>query len=106
MRRRCEENNEVEGDDFKRLYEDDLEINDISIIAGIEEGKIREMQMEEHRLKEIIKHLESGSINNDNYIIEEGVLYKNRKNGDKVLVVPRELIREILGYTMPMVTRV
>ena len=40
------------------------------------------MQMEEHRLKEIIKHLESGSINNDNYIIEEGVLYKNRKNGD------------------------
>ena len=52
--------------------------------------------MEEHRLKEIIKHLESGSINNDNYIIEEGVLYKNRKNGDKVLVVPRELIREIL----------
>ena len=96
LSRRCEENNEVEGDDFKILYEDDLEINDISIIAGIEEGKIREMQMEEHRLKEIIKHLESGSINNDNYIIEEGVLYKNRKNGDKVLVVPRELIREIL----------
>ena len=54
------------------------------------------MQMEEHRLKEIIENIESDSINKDNYIIEEEVLYKNRKNGDNVLVVPLKLIREIL----------
>ena len=56
---------------------------------------MREKQRQESGLLSIIELLEKGE-KVERYRLEGGILYKNSKEGDRILVLPRSLIKEVL----------
>ena len=88
------------------MYEEDLDVrhvevggdgvvNEIEIIGQMDRESLREKQMQESGLLSIIELLEKGE-KVERYKLEGGILYKNSKEVDTILVLPRSLINEVL----------
>ena len=104
LSRKQDSNSEVE--DSNNMYEEDLDVrhvevggdgvvNEIEIISQMDRESLREKQMQESGLLSIIELLEKGE-KVERYKLEGGILYKNSKEGDNILVLPRSLIKEVL----------
>ena len=81
------------------MYEEDLDVrhvevggdgvvNKIEIIGQMDRESLREKQMQESGLLSIIELLEKGE-KVERYKLYGGILYKNSKEGDKILVLQR-----------------
>ena len=86
---------EVDGDDINRLYENDLEVNEITVIKEMEGEELRRLQREDKEIENILGVIEGTGVSG-RYKLVDGILFKERKGGGKVLVVPQVLINDIL----------
>ena len=86
---------EVGMDDFRKLYEDDLDMNEITVFEKVKDEEIRKWQLEDEDIKDIIRELDKGILR-PHFKLKEGVLYKDRKEAGDVLVVPKRLVRDVL----------
>ena len=86
---------EVDGDDINRLYENDLEVNEITVVKEMEGEELRRLQREDKEIEKVLGVIEGTGVSG-RYKLVDGILFKERKGGGKVLVVPQVLIKDIL----------
>ena len=86
---------EVDGDDINRLYENDLEVNEITVVKEMEGDELRRLQKEDKEIEKVLGVIEGTGVSG-RYKLVDGILFKERKEGGKVLVVPQVLIKDIL----------
>ena len=86
---------EVDGDDINRLYENDLEVNEITVVKEMEGEELHRLQREDMEIEKVLGVIEGTGVSG-RYKLVDGILFKERNGGGKVLVVPQELIKDIL----------
>ena len=86
---------EVDGDDINHLYENDLEVNEITVVKEMEGEELRRLQREDKEIEKVLGVIEGTGVSG-RYKLVDGILFKERKGEGKVLVVSQVLIKDIL----------